>query len=75
MRDWGGCLTQLTDHHDERVNADARAVRLGIAADFGPIALRLFTRRRLELHGERLVDAVRGLQGAQEAAQDTSPNR
>ena len=63
-------IPRVTEHHDERVNADTRAIRLGIAADLGPVALRLLARRRLETHCERLVGAAGGLQRVQEAAQD-----
>jgi hypothetical protein len=55
-------IARVTEHHDERISADARAVRLGIATDLGPVALRLFAGRSLETHRERLVGAAAGLQ-------------
>ena len=56
--------------HDERVDADVRAVRLRVTADLGPIALRLLAGRRLEPHGEGLVGMARGFQRLQEAPHD-----
>jgi hypothetical protein len=42
----------------------------GTAADLGPVALRLLARRRLEAHGQDLIDTPRGLQDMQEAPHD-----